>query len=32
VPETHWPAFWISLGSVATALIGAWVVFERQEL
>lgn len=32
VPETYWPAFWISLGLVATALIGAWAVFERQEL
>jgi hypothetical protein len=32
VPETYWPAFWISLGLVAAALIGAWVIFERQEL
>jgi ABC-2 type transport system permease protein len=27
-----WPAFWISLGSIAGALAIAWLVFRRQEL
>ena len=31
-PETYWPALWVSLGLIAAALIGAWIIFERQEL
>lgn len=27
-----WEALWVGLGMIVTALIGAWVVFERQEL
>ncbi|HNS52607.1 MAG TPA: ABC transporter permease subunit [Anaerolineae bacterium] len=27
-----WPAVWASLGLIAAALVGAWLVFERQEL
>ncbi len=31
-PEAYWPALWISVGLVAVALFGAWLIFERQEL
>jgi len=27
-----WPAFWVSLGLIAAALLVAWLVFRRQEL
>jgi ABC-2 type transport system permease protein len=27
-----WPALWASVGLILTALIGAWAIFERQEL
>ncbi len=27
-----WPALWTSLGLILVALVGAWLVFERQEL
>lgn len=27
-----WPALWVSVGIIAAALTGAWVIFERQEL
>jgi ABC-2 type transport system permease protein len=30
--DPAWPALWTSLGLIAAALIGAWRVFERQEL
>jgi len=30
--ESAWPAFWISLGAIAVALLAAWLVFRRQEL
>jgi len=30
--EPAWPALWTSLGLIVAALIGAWRVFERQEL
>jgi ABC-2 type transport system permease protein len=30
--EAYWPALWVSLGIVAAALVGAWLIFERQEL
>ena len=29
---TDWSALWVSLGMILAALVGAWVVFERQEL
>jgi len=30
--DPAWPAFWISLGLTAAALVAAWLVFRRQEL
>jgi ABC-2 type transport system permease protein len=30
--DSYWPALWISLGFIATALVGAWAIFEGQEL
>jgi ABC-2 type transport system permease protein len=27
-----WPALWLSLGLIALALAGAWLIFQRQEL
>lgn len=27
-----WPALWLSVGIIAAALVGAWVIFERQEI
>lgn len=30
--DPAWPALWTSLGLIVAALIGAWRVFERQEL
>jgi ABC-2 type transport system permease protein len=30
--EAYWPALWVSLGLIAAALVGAWAIFERQEL
>jgi len=30
--EAYWPALWVSLGLIAAALIGAWAIFEKQEL
>ncbi len=30
--EASWPALWGSIGIIIAALIGAWVIFERQEL
>lgn len=32
IGEAYWAALGVSLGLVAAALVGAWVVFERQEL
>jgi ABC-2 type transport system permease protein len=29
---TWWPALWVSLGLIVVALLGAWLIFERQEL
>jgi hypothetical protein len=30
--NAYWAALWISLGLIVAALVGAWAVFERQEL
>lgn len=30
--DPAWPAVWVSLGLIAAALAGAWIIFERQEL
>jgi ABC-2 type transport system permease protein len=30
--NAFWPALWVSLGIIAAALIGAWLIFEKQEL
>jgi len=30
--EAAWSALWVSVGVIAAALAGAWVIFERQEL
>jgi ABC-2 type transport system permease protein len=30
--ETFWPALWVSVGIIVAAFVGAWRVFERQEL
>jgi len=30
--DAAWPALWTSLGLIVAALVGAWLVFERQEL
>ena len=27
-----WPALWVSAGIIVAALVGAWLIFERQEL
>lgn len=27
-----WPALWLSVGIIAAALVGAWVIFKRQEI
>jgi len=27
-----WPALWVSLGLIVAALVGSWLLFERQEL
>jgi ABC-2 type transport system permease protein len=27
-----WPALWVSVGLILVALVGAWAIFERQEL
>lgn len=32
LPTAHWPALGVSLGIIAVTLIGAWYLFERQEL
>lgn len=32
LPTAHWPALAVSLGIIAVALVGAWYLFERQEL
>ena len=32
LPDSYWPALWVSLGLILVALAGAWAVFERQEL
>ena len=31
-PEAYWPALWVSLGLILSAFLGAWLIFERQEL
>jgi ABC-2 type transport system permease protein len=30
--EAAWPALWVSVGLIAVALLGAWAIFEGQEL
>jgi len=30
--EAAWSALWVSVGIIAAALVGAWAIFERQEL
>jgi ABC-2 type transport system permease protein len=30
--DPAWPAFWVSLGIIAAALLAAWLVFRRQEV
>lgn len=30
--EAEWPALWVSVGIIAAALVGAWAIFERQEI
>jgi hypothetical protein len=30
--DAFWPALWVSLGLIVAALVGAWLIFERQEL
>jgi hypothetical protein len=30
--RSAWPALWVSVGLIVTALVGAWAIFERQEL
>jgi len=30
--EAFWPALWVSVGIIVVALMGAWQIFERQEL
>ena len=30
--NTAWPAFWVSIGLIVVALLGAWQVLNRQEL
>lgn len=30
--DAYWPALWVSLGLIVAALVGAWLIFERQEL
>ena len=30
--DAYWPALWVSVGIIAAALVGAWLIFERQEL
>jgi hypothetical protein len=30
--EVFWPALWVSVGIIVVALIGARLIFERQEL
>lgn len=30
--ETYWPALGVSLALIVAALVGAWVIFEKQEL
>lgn len=32
VPATHWASLFVSLGIISVTLIGAWYLFERQEL
>lgn len=31
-PQAAWPALWISLGIILACLVGAWVIFDKQEL
>ena len=31
-PDSYWPALGVCLGLILAALVGAWAVFERQEL
>jgi len=30
--NAYWPALWVSIGLIAASLVGAWLIFERQEL
>ena len=30
--ESAWGALWVSLGIVVASLVGAWLIFRRQEL
>ena len=30
--QASWPAFGVSLGLIAAALAGAWLIFRKQEL
>jgi hypothetical protein len=32
VPDSAWPAFWISLGLIVAALVAACLVFRHQEV
>jgi len=31
-PAAAWPAFWVSIGVIVVALLGAWQILNRQEL
>jgi hypothetical protein len=30
--DAAWGALWVSMGIVASSLVGAWLIFRRQEL